>query len=98
MAGFSAPTQRRALSIPGQRNVAAQEGLEPQSARLSSGENVVLQRRIERREPQQPALSRREDLELHPTVKPVAMVADAICDVTRQGELFLDIFLGPGTA
>lgn len=41
--------------------------------------------------------SRREDLALHPTVKPVAMVADAICDVTRQGELVLDIFLGSGT-
>ena len=27
--------------------------------------------------------SRREDLALHPTVKPVAMVADAFCDVTR---------------
>lgn len=40
---------------------------------------------------------RREDLALHPTVKPVAMVADAICDVTRQGELVLDIFLGSGT-
>src|SRR5687768_911922 len=42
--------------------------------------------------------SRREDLELHPTVKPVAMVADAICDVTRQGDLVLDIFLGSGTS
>lgn len=42
--------------------------------------------------------SRRADLELHPTVKPVAMVADAICDVTRQGELVLDIFLGSGTS
>jgi len=42
--------------------------------------------------------SRREDLEFHPTVKPVAMVADAICDVTRQGELVLDIFLGSGTS
>ena len=42
--------------------------------------------------------SRRDDLELHPTVKPVAMVADAICDVTRQGELVLDIFLGSGTS
>ncbi|WP_338240931.1 DNA-methyltransferase [Aurantiacibacter hainanensis] len=41
--------------------------------------------------------SRREDLALHPTVKPVAMVADAICDVT-QGELVLDIFLGSGTS
>ena len=42
--------------------------------------------------------SRREDLALHPTVKPVAMVADAVCDVTRQGELVLDIFLGSGTS
>ena len=42
--------------------------------------------------------SRREDLALHPTVKPVAMVADAICDVTGQGERVLDIFLGSGTS
>jgi DNA modification methylase len=42
--------------------------------------------------------SRREDLALHPTVKPVAMVADAYCDVTKQGELVLDIFLGSGTS
>ena len=42
--------------------------------------------------------SRRGDLDLHPTVKPVALVADAICDVTRQGELVLDIFLGSGTS
>ena len=42
--------------------------------------------------------ARRADLDLHPTVKPVAMVADAICDVTRQGERVLDIFLGSGTS
>lgn len=42
--------------------------------------------------------SRRDDLDMHPTVKPVAMVSDAICDVTRQGELVLDIFLGSGTS
>lgn len=42
--------------------------------------------------------SRRDDLALHPTVKPVAMVADAYCDVTRQGDLVLDIFLGSGTS
>lgn len=42
--------------------------------------------------------SRRQDLDLHPTVKPVAMVADAICDVTRQGDMVLDIFLGSGTS
>lgn len=41
--------------------------------------------------------SRRADLDLHPTVKPVGLVADAICDVTRRGELVLDIFLGSGT-
>lgn len=41
--------------------------------------------------------SRREDLALHPTVKPVALVADALCDVTRRGDLVLDTFLGSGT-
>ena len=41
--------------------------------------------------------SRREDLALHPTVKPIALVADAIQDVTRRGELVLDTFLGSGT-
>lgn len=42
--------------------------------------------------------SRREDLELHPTVKPTGLVADAIKDVTKQGDLVLDIFLGSGTS
>ena len=41
--------------------------------------------------------NRRSDLELHPTVKPTALVADAIQDVTRRGHLVLDIFLGAGT-
>ena len=41
--------------------------------------------------------SRREDLALHPTVKPIALVADAIQDVTRRGERVLDSFLGSGT-
>ena len=41
--------------------------------------------------------SRREDLALHPTVKPTALVADAIQDVTRRGDLVLDTFLGSGT-
>lgn len=38
-----------------------------------------------------------KDLELHPTVKPVAMVADAIKDVTRRGDIVLDGFGGSGT-
>ena len=41
--------------------------------------------------------SRREDLDLHPTVKPTGLVADAIQDVTRRGDLVLDLFLGSGT-
>jgi DNA modification methylase len=41
--------------------------------------------------------SRREDLNLHPTVKPTGLVADALQDVTRHGDLVLDIFLGSGT-
>ena len=41
--------------------------------------------------------SRREDLKLHPTVKPTKLYADAIQDVTRRGELVLDGFLGSGT-
>ncbi|MCA0373958.1 MAG: site-specific DNA-methyltransferase [Proteobacteria bacterium] len=35
--------------------------------------------------------------ELHPTVKPVKMVADAILDTTTKGEIILDPFLGSGT-
>ena len=42
--------------------------------------------------------SRREDLELHPTVKPVGMVADAYQDVTKRGDLVFDMFLGSGTS
>jgi DNA modification methylase len=41
--------------------------------------------------------SRREDLALHPTVKPTALVADVIQDVTRRGDIVLDGFLGSGT-
>lgn len=41
--------------------------------------------------------SRKQDLALHPTVKPVGLVADAIQDVTRRGDLVLDLFLGSGT-
>jgi DNA modification methylase len=36
-------------------------------------------------------------LALHPTVKPVALVADAIMDVSARGEVVLDAFLGSGT-
>ncbi len=42
--------------------------------------------------------SRREDLALHPTVKPVGLVADALQDVTRRGDTVLDTFLGSGTS
>src|ERR1700736_5628397 len=34
---------------------------------------------------------------LHPTVKPVAMIADAILDCSARGDIVLDAFLGSGT-
>jgi DNA modification methylase len=40
---------------------------------------------------------RDEALAVHPTVKPVAMIADAICDSTRHGDTVLDPFAGSGT-
>jgi len=46
-------------------------------------------------------LSRRSDegnlLALHPTVKPVALVADAILDCSARGEIVLDAFIGSGS-
>ena len=36
-------------------------------------------------------------LQMHPTVKPVAMVADAILDCSSRGDVVLDPFLGSGT-
>jgi DNA modification methylase len=38
-----------------------------------------------------------ELLTAHPTVKPVALVADAIKDCSRRGDLILDPFGGSGT-
>jgi DNA modification methylase len=40
---------------------------------------------------------RADDLAMHPTVKPTAMMADAIRDVTKRGALVLDPFAGSGT-
>jgi DNA modification methylase len=34
---------------------------------------------------------------LHPTVKPVALIADAILDCSARGDLVLDPFLGSGS-
>ena len=36
-------------------------------------------------------------LALHPTVKPVAMVADALLDCSAPGDIVLDAFLGSGS-
>jgi DNA modification methylase len=41
--------------------------------------------------------SRAAELAMHPTVKPVALVADAIKDCSRRGGLVLDAFSGSGT-
>jgi DNA modification methylase len=40
---------------------------------------------------------RMEELAMHPTVKPVALVADAIRDCSQRGEIVLDVFGGSGT-
>jgi DNA modification methylase len=40
---------------------------------------------------------RLDELKFHPTVKPVALVADAVRDCTGRGDIVLDLFGGSGT-
>jgi DNA modification methylase len=40
---------------------------------------------------------RQDTLAMHPTVKPIALVADAMRDCTTKGDVVLDPFLGSGT-
>jgi DNA modification methylase len=40
---------------------------------------------------------RLDDLAVHPTVKPVALVADAMRDCSGRGDIVLDLFMGSGT-
>uniref|UniRef100_UPI002624BD31 site-specific DNA-methyltransferase n=1 Tax=uncultured Roseobacter sp. TaxID=114847 RepID=UPI002624BD31 len=41
--------------------------------------------------------SRDSDLAMHPTVKPAALIRDAIQDCSRRGDLVLDLFGGSGS-
>ena len=41
--------------------------------------------------------TRDNDLAMHPTVKPVALVSDAILDCSRRKDIILDAFAGSGT-
>ncbi len=41
--------------------------------------------------------SRPQDLAMHPTVKPVALIADAIQDCSKRGSIILDPFAGSGS-
>jgi DNA modification methylase len=41
--------------------------------------------------------TRDQDISMHPTVKPVALIADAIKDCTKRGEIVLDTFGGSGS-
>ncbi len=40
---------------------------------------------------------RLDELAMHPTVKPVAMIADAIKDATKRSNIVLDPFCGSGS-
>jgi DNA modification methylase len=40
---------------------------------------------------------RHDDLAVHPTVKPIGLVTDAMRDCSRRGDIVLDPFLGSGT-
>jgi DNA modification methylase len=40
---------------------------------------------------------RLDELSIHPTVKPVALVADAMRDCSRRGDIVVDPFMGSGT-
>jgi DNA modification methylase len=40
---------------------------------------------------------RMAELKMHPTVKPVALIADAMRDCSRRGSIILDAFAGSGT-
>jgi DNA modification methylase len=40
---------------------------------------------------------RLDELAMHPTVKPIALVADAMRDCSMKGDAVLDVFLGSGT-
>ena len=40
---------------------------------------------------------RSSELAMHPTVKPLALVADAILDCSKRGAIILDAFAGSGT-
>lgn len=41
--------------------------------------------------------NREDDLAMHPTVKPVELVKDAILDCSKRGDIILDCFAGSGT-
>ena len=40
---------------------------------------------------------RLEELAMHPTVKPVQLISDAIKDVSARGDIVLDLFGGSGS-
>jgi DNA modification methylase len=40
---------------------------------------------------------RMDELRMHPTVKPVALIADALRDCSKRGDVVLDVFAGSGT-
>jgi DNA modification methylase len=45
-----------------------------------------------------PRKGQERGLDYHPTVKPLALVADAILDCTKRDDIVLDAFIGAGTS
>ncbi len=43
------------------------------------------------------SFTNKDDLKMHPTVKPVALIADAIKDCTKRGNVVIDPFMGSGS-
>lgn len=41
--------------------------------------------------------SGKEALDLHPTIKPVAMIEDTLIDCSRRNEIVMDVFIGSGS-
>ena len=78
------------------RRLSRRAGATSKQCRARAAWAFALERLALRRSELLPA-GRMEELRSHPSAKPVALVADAIKDCTRRGDVVLDTFCGSGT-